>query len=97
MADRNIILDGMIPWNVSQGFGTAVNAFVSQNFGARKYDRIRKGYRWAALVVAGEGLLITFIFITMRSSIANLFFYEKEGILIFMSYLCIVGVSELFM
>ena len=32
-----------ITWMISGAFGIAVTTFVGQNFGARKYDRIRKG------------------------------------------------------
>lgn len=37
-------LDGIF-WSVSNSFGVAIMAFVGQNFGAGKYDRMRKSVR----------------------------------------------------
>lgn len=32
-----------VSWNTADGFASALNAFVAQNYGAKKKDRIRKG------------------------------------------------------
>ena len=32
-----------VSWNTADGFASALNAFTAQNFGAKKYDRIRPG------------------------------------------------------
>ena len=29
-----------ISWTTADGFGTAINAFVGQNYGGRKFDRV---------------------------------------------------------
>ena len=34
-----------ISWNTADGFAAALNAFIAQNYGAGKMDRVRKGYR----------------------------------------------------
>ena len=34
-----------ISWMTATGFSTALASFVGQNYGARKYKRIQKGYR----------------------------------------------------
>ena len=33
-----------VSWNTADGFASALNAFIAQNYGARKKDRIRKGF-----------------------------------------------------
>ena len=38
-----------ISWNTADGFAAALNAFIAQNYGAGKMERVRKGYR-ASLV-----------------------------------------------
>ena len=86
-----------VSWNTATGFSNAINAFVSQNFGAGKPDRIRKGYHASVAFVAGEGLIVTLIFILLRKQIAGLFFHDPEGVKIFCAYLCVVGISEMFM
>ena len=34
-----------ISWNTADGFGAAMNAFIGQNYGAGKTERVKKGYR----------------------------------------------------
>lgn len=86
-----------LTWNAADGFAGAINAFVAQNFGAMKMDRVRKGYRVAFLSVALWGLLITIIFLVFPEPIVRLFFYEEEVVPVAVSYLVIVGLSQAFM
>ena len=86
-----------ITWNAADGFGTALNAFTGQNYGAGKHDRIRKGFWFATAVCAAWGGLFTLIFLLLPEQISRLFFYEPEVIAICVSYLVIVGLSEPFM
>ena len=86
-----------VTWNAADGFGTALNAFTGQNYGAGKYGRIRKGFRFATTVVVLWGALFTGIFLLFPEQISRLFFYEPEVIGICVSYLVIVGLSEPFM
>ena len=41
-----------VSWNTADGFASALNAFIAQNYGARKKDRIRKGYSLSFRVLA---------------------------------------------
>ena len=86
-----------LTWNSADGFAGAINAFVAQNFGALKLDRVRKGYRVAFLSVAIWGLFITIIFLVFPEPIVRLFFYEEEVVPVAVSYLVIVGLSQAFM
>ncbi|MBQ8663815.1 MAG: MATE family efflux transporter [Eubacterium sp.] len=86
-----------LTWNAADGFAGAINAFVAQNFGALKLDRVRKGYRVAFLSVAIWGLFITIIFLVFPEPIVRLFFYEEEVVPVAVSYLVIVGLSQAFM
>lgn len=86
-----------LTWNAADGFAVAINAFVAQNFGAMKMDRVRKGYRTAFWSVALWGAFITVIFIAFSEPIMGLFFYEKEVIPVAVRYIIIVGLSEAFM
>ena len=38
-----------ITWNTSQGFSTALSAFVAQNYAARQISRVLKAYRIASM------------------------------------------------
>lgn len=84
-------------WNTADGFGAALNAFVGQNYGAGKKDRIRKGYHISFRVLVTWGLFITAAFILFPEPISRLFFYETDVIQISIGYLVIIGIGEAFM
>lgn len=86
-----------LSWNTADGFGAALNAFVGQNYGAKKPDRIREGYRISLRVLVAWGFLISAAFILLPRPIARLFFYEPEVIEVAAGYLIIIGFSEIFM
>lgn len=84
-------------WNTADGFGAALNAFVGQNYGAGKKDRIRKGYHISFRVLVTWGLFITAAFMLFPEPISRLFFYETDVIKISVGYLVIIGIGEAFM
>ena len=86
-----------LSWNTADGFGSALNAFVGQNYGAGKPDRIRRGYSISLKVLLFWSALITAAFVLVPRPIARLFFYEPEVIDIAVGYLVIIGISETFM
>lgn len=86
-----------ISWNTADGFAAALNAFIAQNYGAGKMDRVRKGYRASLWTVGIWGLLISFVFICFPQAIADIFFYEPKAVATAVGYLVIIGFSEAFM
>ena len=86
-----------LSWNTADGFAAALNAFVGQNYGANKMDRVKKGYRASLWTVGIWGLIITAIFVFVPKPIARIFFHEATAIEIAVDYLIIVGLSEAFM
>ncbi len=86
-----------VSWMTASGFSTALGAFVGQNYGARLYERIRKGY-YVSLAMAGSiGIAATIAFLAAGEPIFGLFINEagtlEEGTL----YLHILAISQLFM
>ena len=86
-----------ISWNTADGFAAALNAFIAQNYGAGKMDRVRKGYRASLWTVCIWGLLISFVFICFPQAIADIFFHEPKAVATAVGYLVIIGFSEAFM
>ena len=86
-----------ISWNTADGFVAALNAFIAQNYGAGKMDRVRKGYRASLWTVGIWGLLISFVFICFPKAIADIFFHEPKAVATAVGYLVIIGFSEAFM
>lgn len=86
-----------ISWMTAGGFSTALSAFVGQNYGARKHDRIFKGYFIAIGVVSIVGVFATALLILGARPIFSYFIPEEEAIKMGIVYLKILGVSQLFM
>lgn len=86
-----------LTWNTADGFGSAMNAFCAQNYGAKKLDRVRKSYRVSARLMLGWGALIGALFIFFPKGLAGLFFHEADVLTLSVGYFVIVGLSEPFM
>lgn len=86
-----------ISWMTAEGFGTAINAFVGQNYGAGNLKRVRKGYITASFIMFIWGTLTTFLLIFGAAPIFSVFIREPEVIPVGANYLRIIGFSEMFM
>ena len=73
------------------------NAFIGQNYGAGKMDRVKKGYRASLWTVGIWGLFITFLFVCFPEPISRVFFHEPLAIATSVGYMIIIGFSEAFM
>lgn len=86
-----------ISWMAAEGFGAAINAFVGQNFGAKQYERVRKGYKIAVMMMGIWGIITTAILIFGAKPIYQIFIHEAQALPYGLSYLRIIGVGQLFM
>ena len=87
-------------WLVSGAFGVSITTFVSQNFGARKYDRVKKGVLVCLALAAVTSVLLSFIVVAFGGTILLLFTRDAEVISIcegiirlvaptYITYICI--------
>lgn len=86
-----------ISWTTAEGFGTAINAFVGQNYGGKQYQRVKKGYITAAVIVCIWGSFTTAILVLGCRPVFSLFIREEEVIPLGMDYLRVLGCSQMFM
>lgn len=87
-----------ISWMTAGGFSTAISAFVGQNYGAGKWDRIKEGYRKGLLIVGSIGLFASCLLIFGAGPIFKLFIpKDKEALKMGITYLRILGISQFFM
>lgn len=87
-----------LSWLIGGGFSSAVTAFVGQNFGARKWARIRKGYRISLFTLLAWELIVTLLLIFEGRFFFSLFLNEPPEILdMGATYLRILAACELFM
>lgn len=86
-----------LSWNTALGFSTALTAFTGQNYGAKKYSRIRQGYYAVLILSISLGLIATIAFFFFGKPIFSLFSNEHEMIITGALYLKIIAVSQIFM
>lgn len=86
-----------ISWTTAEGFGTAINAFVGQNYGGRKYERVKKGYLTAAAIMFIWGCFTTSVLVFGARPVFSLFIHEVEVIPLGMDYLRVLGYGQMFM
>ncbi len=87
-----------ISWMTSEGSSSAISAFIGQNYGAKKYDRIKEGYYRGMEILGSIGIFATFLLIFAAEPLFKLFTPNdpiaiSEGI----RYLRILGISQFFM
>lgn len=86
-----------IAWNTSQGFSTALSAFVAQNYAAGQKERVLGAYHTTLKMTAVFGVFCTVLFVFFGNEVFSLIVpnpeaYEAGGI-----FLRIDGYSMLFM
>lgn len=86
-----------ISWMTAEGFGAAINSFVGQNYGGKRYGRVKKGYHMAAGVMLMWGLVCSLALIFLAEPIFCLFISEPDIVIIGISYLMVLGYCQMFM
>lgn len=86
-----------ISWNTSQGFGTALTAFVAQNYAAKDYQRIFSAYHICILITSAFGILASLFYFFYGTELFALIVPEKEAYIEGGIYLRIAAYSQIFM
>ncbi|MDB4497741.1 MATE family efflux transporter [Gammaproteobacteria bacterium] len=86
-----------ITWNTTQGFSTALNAFIGQNYVAHYYKRVVKALKSVMRLGIIFGTLTSLLFILFGEEIFSIFIPEKEAYIEGGKYLFILGFSQFFM
>ena len=86
-----------ITWNTSQGFSTALSAFVAQNYAAGKITRVMKALKSTLFMTLIFGTCCSLLFIFCGNNIFSIFVPEKEAYEAGGLALRIDGYSQLFM
>ena len=68
-----------ISWMTAIGFSTALSAYIGQNFGAQKWDRLWEGYLAAIQMVFLVGSVSTLLFLIFPEAIFGLFLPETSA------------------
>lgn len=87
-----------ISWMTSDGFSSSISAFVGQNYGAKKLERIKDGYKQGIQILGSIGIFTSLLLIFAAKFLFAIFVPNdpiaiNEGII----YLRILGLSQFFM
>ena len=86
-----------LSWLIGGGFSSAVTSFVGQNYGARKWARIRRGYRISLASLLAWEVVVTLLLFLGGRFFFSLFLREPPEILdMGATYLRILAGCQLF-
>ncbi|SCG81648.1 putative multidrug resistance protein norM Multidrug-efflux transporter [Proteiniborus sp. DW1] len=86
-----------VSWMTAGGFQTAMSAFVGQNYGAKKWPRVFRGYFTGITIMSIIGILTTCLLFFAAKPLFSIFIEEEETIRYGVVYLRILAFSQLFM
>ena len=79
---------------IGGGFASALTAFIGQNYGAKKWGRIRATQRIATIFMASYGFFISVVLFSFAEPLISLFLSDPEAISIGASYLRIIALTQ---
>ncbi|MGL1893577.1 MAG: MATE family efflux transporter [Spirochaetaceae bacterium] len=86
-----------ISWVTAAGMQAAITSFIGQNYGAKKFDRLKKGYISAISIMGVVGIIVSAMFFIFPREIFSLFVQEESVIQGGIVYLRILSISQIFM
>ena len=88
-----------LSWMTALGFSSALGTFTGQNYGAKRWDRIQKGFFITLGIASIVGLISTALFYFFGAEVFSLFIKQSEPEVLKMGivYLMILSFSQIFM
>jgi putative MATE family efflux protein len=86
-----------ISYMTAQGFGSALSAFIGQNYGAKRNDRVIEGFKVASRIMTYIGILTSLILFFGAEPLFKIFINEEPTTSMGVDYLRIISISQLFM
>ena len=85
-------IDGFI-WMVMGAFGISITTFAGQNFGAEKYDRVRRGTRVCLGMALGSTIALSAVVFFFGGSLLNFFTTDKTVVSIGQDFFYVLAPS----
>ncbi|NDW09578.1 MATE family efflux transporter [Dysgonomonas sp. 520] len=86
-----------VTWNTSQGFSTALSAYMAQNYAANKPERGKKAYLYAIRIMLMLGVFVSIMFVLFGHQIFGLIIPDQEAMKSGAQYLFVMGLVQIFM
>jgi putative MATE family efflux protein len=84
-----------LSWLLGGGFGSAMVAFIGQNYGAGKWERISKGVKISAMLMAAWGVLVTVFLWTLGGLVFSFMLPDPGLVRLGVIYLRILSFAQL--
>ncbi len=84
-------------WMIGGGFQTAITVFVGQNFGAGKFDRIRRGTLGLSALLMPYAAIFAILFALRAETLVRLFVGEPDTVAFSTEYLSLISFAQPFM
>jgi putative MATE family efflux protein len=84
-----------LTWLIGGGFGSALVAFIGQNYGAQKWNRIHRGVRASTVIMLVWGSFVTVFLVTAGKALFGFFLPDPKLIAIGWWYLRILAFCQL--
>ena len=85
-----------LSWLIGGGFASALTAFMGQNFGAGKWDRIHKGFKISTVIMCVWGVFVSLLLFFGAEQLFALFINEADIIALGVDYLRIFALAQFF-
>ncbi len=85
-----------LAWMIALGFQVALASFVGQNYGAKRFDRIRKGYFISLKLLIPYGIIVNIILFVFAEQLFSIFVSDPETLAVGKMYLEILSIAQLF-
>jgi putative MATE family efflux protein len=86
-----------LTWLIGGGFCSALISFTGQNYGAGKFDRVRRGVRFSFGFMGGWGIMVSLLLFFAGKAIFSVFLPEPGMVALGASYLRIFAFCQLAM
>lgn len=86
-----------VTWGTSQGFSTALSAFVAQNYAAGKLERGKKAYTYTLRIMLSLGIIVSLLFMFFGGPIFGIIVPHEDAMKAGAQYLLIMGLVQIFM
>jgi Na+-driven multidrug efflux pump len=84
-----------LTWLIGGGFSSALVAFVGQNYGAGKTERINRGVKFSLMLMGAWGIIIVIFFLVLGKYIFYIFLPDPEIVGLGKYYLWIVSAAQI--
>ena len=83
-----------LTWLVGGGYAAAFRAFVGQNYGAKQFDRLKKGYAISSIVMSSWGFGVGLLMFFAAGPIFRLFITDPAIVTMGVSYMRILAIVQ---